>query len=286
MPCRGIEMHTPTQRPVILFRAPDRHYKAELEAAKLWFDVYEQRCQIPKNRFVIGRYSVLPFYKELEKDLEWNGSRLVNTVAGHRYIADLQNWYEHLGPSLTPRTWTRLEEVPDVGGPFVVKGETNSRKDKWNKLMFAETKRDAIEIVGELSGDSLLMNQSVYVREFVPLKTFMVSPINGQPITEEYRFFCLDGKVVCGGYYWSDFAEDVRELGVNINPDNVPRSFLTNVLDKLDQRARFVVVDVARTASGGWIVVELNDGQMSGLSEIDPDMFYKALHDSVTTSNR
>ena len=33
----------------------------------------------------------------------------------------------------------------------------------------------------------------------------------------------------------------------------------------------------ARTAAGGWIVVELNDGQRSGLSENDPRELYAAM---------
>jgi hypothetical protein len=36
----------------------------------------------------------------------------------------------------------------------------------------------------------------------------------------------------------------------------------------------FFVMDVALTESGRWIVIELNDGQMAGLSENDPDVLY------------
>ena len=36
-------------------------------------------------------------------------------------------------------------------------------------------------------------------------------------------------------------------------------------------------IDVAQTESGEWIVVELNDGQMSGLSENNPEVLYKNL---------
>jgi len=39
----------------------------------------------------------------------------------------------------------------------------------------------------------------------------------------------------------------------------------------------FFVVDVAETVSGGWTVIEINDGQMSGLSMIDPVAFYQSL---------
>ena len=33
----------------------------------------------------------------------------------------------------------------------------------------------------------------------------------------------------------------------------------------------------ARTGAGDWIVVELNDGQQSGLSAVDPEDLYRAL---------
>ena len=40
---------------------------------------------------------------------------------------------------------------------------------------------------------------------------------------------------------------------------------------------RFLVVDVAETAAGEWIVVEVNDGEMSGLACIEPEGFYANL---------
>ena len=274
-----------TQPPVVLFRTPDYRYGLEKTVASKYFQVYTQRSEVPPNSLVIGRYSVLPFYRELEKDLAWNKSRLINTHAQHRYIADLQNWYSDLGDSLTPRTWTRLEDVP-TDGPFIVKGETNSRKDKWNTLMYAANKQEAIKIANELSSDGLLLNQSLSVRQYVPLKTFFHSPINGQPITEEYRFFCLDKKVVCGAYYWSDFADDLKEQGIVVDPAVVPPAFMEEVLNKIGDNARFFVVDVAITAEGKPIVVELNDAQMSGPSENDLDNLYGTLYTHLVTKTR
>ena len=43
-------------------------------------------------------------------------------------------------------------------------------------------------------------------------------------------------------------------------------------------RSRFFSMDVARRRDGGWMIVELGDGQVSGLSrESDADRFYQAL---------
>jgi hypothetical protein len=38
---------------------------------------------------------------------------------------------------------------------------------------------------------------------------------------------------------------------------------------------RFFVLDLAQTIAGSWIVVEVNDGQMSGLSGCDADTLYR-----------
>ncbi len=43
-------------------------------------------------------------------------------------------------------------------------------------------------------------------------------------------------------------------------------------------RSRFFTMDVARRRDGGWMIVELGDGQVSGLPrEADADRSYSAL---------
>lgn len=260
--------------PIILFR-PDRTNEEELAVAREYFEVVTQRHACPKNSLVIGRYSVLPFYRELATDLELAGSRLVNSVEEHEYIADVGRWVEDLG-EWTPKTWTRLEDLPEQG-PFVLKGETNSKKNLWSTHMYAADKRAAVEVWLRLKEDFLLEHQQIYIRQFVPLRTFMQG-INGMPITEEYRFFCYGERVLSGGYYWSNYVADLPEVP---RASNVPKPFLHAVLRRLRGKATFYVVDVARRADGGWMVVELNDAQMSGPSEVKPHNLYKALADEL-----
>ena len=52
----------------ILFRNSIETHE-EFSIAKKYFNVIEYRSQIPNNSIVIGRYSVLPYYEELEKEL-------------------------------------------------------------------------------------------------------------------------------------------------------------------------------------------------------------------------
>ena len=108
---------------------------------------------------------------------------------------------------LTPATWDNLIHLPE-NKSFVLKGQTNSRKSKWLSDMFAIDKKAAIEVYGRLSGDGLIGDQKVYIREYVPLKTYLIG-LNGLPITKEFRFFVAYGEILCGAYYWQNYVDDL-----------------------------------------------------------------------------
>ena len=259
-------------RPIILYRESRETMDAdELSAAKEHFECTNSRMIIQAGDLVIGRYSVLPFYKEQERDINLVGAKLINTLSQHNYVADMQNWVYDL-KDLTPKTWDRLENLPEDCA-FVLKGETNSRKHDWSDLMFAPNKKAAIEIHSKLTKDGLIGYQKIYIRQYVPLKTYMVG-IKGLPITHEFRFFVCDKQILCGGYYWSSHVDDL-----DVKPDvtSVPQKFLQEVVNLIGDQIRFYVVDVAQTEAGDWIVIELNDGQMSGLSENNPKELYSNL---------
>ena len=170
--------------------------EAELSAASKHFPCVPQRTDIQKGDLVIGRYSVLPFYRELERDVRNLGAKLINSATEHEYIADLRNWVTDL-EGLTPKTWTRMEDVDD-DGPFVLKGLTNSRKDRWKTHMFAYDRQAMQDVYWRLMDDALIAAQGVAIRKFVPLKTYYYDDINQMPITEEYRFFVVYNKILEG----------------------------------------------------------------------------------------
>ncbi len=277
-------------RPVILYRGRDFEESEIGPAIDAGFEVYSQRTQVKKGDLVIGRYSVLPFYKETEKDINSLEARLINTYNQHLYIADLKNWYQDL-EWCTPKTYFNYQEVPYyTTHGYVVKGCTNSKKFEWNKSMFVgpTENRDAhdkvIAMAEDLKHDGLLCSQDMYIREFVPLKTYMKG-LYDLPITNEFRFFTIDGKIISSGFYWSNYVADIEEkIGRVPLSSDVPKEFLRGVLSCIKERARAIVVDVAEAASGEWVVIELNDLQMSGLSCNDPYILYENLFDSLRRS--
>jgi len=244
----------------------------EIEAASRHFHVEFQRTRCGAGDLVIPRYSALPHNQELCLDLAELGASPINSHRQHEYAAKLSNWYQDL-EGLTPKTWFSLESLPRDGTRFVVKGETNSKKLQWNTLMFAPDYRAAAEVYGKLTQDSVIGYQDIVFREYVPLVR-LEEGLNGMPISKEFRFFMLDGQILAGGFYWSSHIDDLDRVPII---SEVPAAFLETVANRMQGQIRFVVVDVAQTVSGDWIVVEVNDGCQSGLSEVSPDELYQNL---------
>jgi len=263
--------------PIILFRK-GMESEGELEIARKYFRVTEHRTECC-DHLVIPRYSALPYYRELEQDLKNLGCSPINSYEQHRWVADF-DYYEDL-KEFTPESWDEHEfPYANHAGPFVVKGRTNSRKFEWNKLMFAPTKRDAVRIGADLCLDGLLGPQGVIYRKYVPLKTFEIG-INGLPFTNEHRFFMLGKELLAHGYYWS--CTENTELGL-ITPEAI--EFAYKIAAIASQHVNFFALDIAETQSGEWILIEVNDGQMSGLSEINADVLYCNLSQALMRCER
>lgn len=257
--------------PTILFRM-DLENEAEFEIAKSSFNTVQYRSEIPKDSIIIPRYSALPFFKELEHDIINLGSSLINSKEQFDWIANFE--YYELIKDLTFKTYFDAQSLPDK--KFVVKGKTNSRKHQWNKMFFADSRRKAIEIACDLKQDALIGEQDIIFREFEELLTFETL-LNGLPVTNEFRFFFYKDIELCHGYYWS-CAENPEKGKLD---DNALKLVKT-VSNKVKNFNNFYTVDIAQKKNLDWIVVELNSGEMSGLSLCDPKILYNNLRKNLT----
>lgn len=260
----------------VLFRS-NRDLEEEMKICSQYFETISSRVGIT-NSLVIPRYSALPFYRELEHDLQLQGSKMINSYYEHNYIASF-DWYYDL-EKYTPKTWFSLQDVPKNGGPFVLKGRTNSRKHQWNSKMFVKDFQEAVKVHYELiNDDALISQQGVVIREYVELENFGVG-VNGQPFANEWRCFFYKGKLLSYGYYWVN-GDIIPDRSVF---DSEAQSFVQEVADILKERVNFFVVDIAKTKEGRWIVIEVNDGSMSGLSDNNPHELYFNLKREVEKS--
>lgn len=84
------------------------------------------------------------------------------------------------------------------------------------------------------------------------------------PLTKEFRLFYLNGKLLTYAQYWNEGDYECEQ------PD----------LDKFNQVAtqiesNFFTIDIAKQKNESWLIMELGDGQVSGLPEqMNLDDFY------------
>lgn len=234
----------------------------ELEIVKKYFKVSDSMVGI-KDDLVIGRYSCVPFYTEVEKGLSLQNSKLINSFSEHNYIASFDYYWDI--EQFTPKTWFKLSDVPE-GGPYVVKGVTNSKKQQWNTMMFAATKQDAIRIAMDLKNDYWFAGQDIIIRKYEPLIKLGDS-VNGLAFTNEWRFFFYKTDMLSHGFYWSE-SETIGQI------DQEGLLFAKSIAGIIAEKTNFFALDIGQKVDGSWIVIECNDGQMSGFSMNNPDDVY------------
>lgn len=264
--------------PQILFRrslAEEGEYKVvrELFGSNVYTD--RSRCY---NAIVIGRYSCLPYYEEYVADLDNRFCKPINSMQQHKWIAE-HSYYDDLDEYM-PKCWTDdTIFLADKEQKFIVKGKTNSRKH-W-KYMYGENRKAALQIAAELSQDLLIGSQGIIYKEYIELESFDVD-ITGIPVSNEWRFFYLFDKLLCYGYYWSNFPE----VQPTIDPKLI--NFAQTIADFIhkERLANFYVLDIAKKKDGGPILIEINDGQMSGLSNCNPTKLYRNLKNEIKDLGR
>ncbi|HEX8463055.1 MAG TPA: ATP-grasp domain-containing protein [Abditibacterium sp.] len=226
-------------------------------------------------------------YSRLYFGLKNRGFSLVNMPENYEFCHSMPRNYELLKP-LTPRTaWIERErfETPDGvdSAPIlaalegfgdraiIVKDYVKSQKHKWFEACFIPNCADksAVERVTrrflELQGEFL--SGGLVFREFVPLRAVGTHPQSGMPLTAEWRLFFFNGALMLSAPYWSQGDYE------GIEPDLTAFSALATAIP-----SQFFALDVAQTECGEWIVIELGDGQVSGLPKAElAGEFYDAL---------
>lgn len=209
-----------------------------------------------------------------------HGYRLVNAPAQYAGAHFLPNAYAHLDGTTPESVWTdgadydAAWEAYEAWGrpPAIVKDYVKSAKHRWKEACFLPEGSGRAHFVSVLTAlreyRATDFTGGFVLRRFAPLRVVGETSF-GQPLHEEYRLFFADGEC---------FARA---------PFAVPGDFAANIGTWRDIArrfgSRFLSMDVARTESGEWLVVETGDGGVSGLPEgVSSDSFYAALPESLS----
>ncbi|MCM1551673.1 MAG: ATP-grasp domain-containing protein [Butyrivibrio sp.] len=270
-------------------RQVDEDYQSEYDAARERFSCalfsYEDLCQ-GKLSLYGERISGLTIYRGwmMEPELYRNFYRLleerdiilINTPEEYERYHLLPNWYEDF-VGLTPQSvWTdsgsvekALELLPRMEGACIVKDYVKSRKHEWYDACYIPDAADqqtagrVIENFVSRQGESLV--GGVVLRRFEPLRRIGFHDKSGMPISEEYRVFVYEGRILIVDDYWAD-RHDVRL-------SEEEKRWIETLAAKV--RSHFVTIDLARREDGSLTVMELGDGQVSGLQQIEATELYK-----------
>ena len=208
-------------------------------------------------------------YADIEAMFEEFGMKLLISEAEHLRCSTIEKWY----PVLKDKTpFTKIyDEIPpldellqEFSFPVFIKGNRQTNRHKKSQCIIESA--DQYEYLQkEWNNDSILSWQRVAVREYVPLHVIDKDSYPDMvPISYEFRFFYYEGKCMAYGPYWymgKQYALTDNELNE-----------VLKLTDWAAQRleVRFPSIDVAKTALGEWIIIEVNDAQESGYVGANP----------------
>jgi hypothetical protein len=181
-----------------------------------------------------------------------------------------------LGDCTPPARWTddanireAWEAALELGPPpWVVKDHVKSAKELWHRACFVpegatyEDFAEVCERLLEARGDRF--ERGFVVKKYVELAALHGWTPEQRRVTDEHRLVFWEGRLVAHAPYYDvdsvlDSPEQFAVLGTTFG-------------------SPFFTADVARLASGGYTVIEINDGGCSVLPEqMDPRDLYSAV---------
>ena len=220
--------------------------------------------------------AVREYEAEYAEKADW-GLRLVNSPEEHFRASELEGWYP-LIPDLTPTTriFQSLPSASEIESefewPVFVKGSRQTSKHNPD-LSIARDPGDYSRLCNGYRCDEILNWQRPVIRQFVQLEPIAGDVPNKIRPSREFRTFWWNGELVGCGHYWYQLpaygAADL-EAGISVAREAARRVSVP-----------FLVVDIARTTSGDWIVIECNDAQEAGYVGLPPTVLWQNILERV-----
>jgi hypothetical protein len=231
----------------------------------------------PTPLTAVGRFGVTDNYADLYQQLAASGVLLIHTPDQYQLATELPHWYPLLS-DLTPRSvWfdqppTIAEIEQQFAWPIFLKGSRQTSRHK-AALSILHSPEDYVRAIEEYQHNPILHWQAVVCREFIRLRPVPAPPADTISPAFEFRTFWWRGECVGAGPYWAAFTsytwtKSEEQAALAVAAEAAGRLTIP-----------FLVVDVAQTQDGAWIVIEVNDGQESGYAGIAPVALWQRIVD-------
>jgi hypothetical protein len=232
-----------------------------------------QSLLYPPSQPIVARIGAFQDYLTSYAELITAGITLVHTPEEHDRCSFLPLWYPLIA-DLTPKSivYPSLPSAKvveqDFSWPVFVKGERQTHKHK-KSLSVIESREQFEQLLVNWKQDTMLHWQRMVCRQFVPLQLVEEPIADRLPSSYEFRLFYWKQQLVSIGRYWYECTH--YELSDQERTEAVE---LANEVARCISVC-FLVVDVAKTVEGKWIVIEVNDGQESGYAGINARLLWE-----------
>lgn len=222
-------------------------------------------------------------YNSLYEGLKRKNIHLINNPTEYKACHYLPESYEIIKKYTPKSIWVEVDEFKNYfncvfdklrvfnNKPIIIKDYVKSRKHEWNDAFYIKDSSDKNELLRVVNnfidrqGDNL--NEGLIFREFINLEFLTNHSKSNMPLTKEYRVFVINNipKLILN--YWDEGEYDQEQLPIN--------SF-EEVIYKIN--SNFFTIDIAKKTDGDWSIIEIGDGQVSGLPKnSDASLFYKTI---------
>ncbi|MCL2831872.1 MAG: ATP-grasp domain-containing protein [Treponema sp.] len=231
-----------------------------------------------------------PFeYIELYNELYSKNYKLINNPTEYQnchYLPDSLKYIENY----TPKTiYKKINNENDInvlidmaktfnGNAVIIKDYVKSEKHYWDTACFVANSNDknklykTIKNLIELKDNCF--NEGIVIREYLELNKLIKHSKSSMPLSEEYRLFFYKNKLLNIFDYWEE--GEYNKMKPNIN-------FFENIAKTVE--SNFFTMDIAKDVNGKFSIIELGDGQVSGIAKNEgKNIFYKILKERQTSA--
>lgn len=224
------------------------------------------------------RVGAIDDYAAEFEDKRAMGLRLVNSPEEHLRASELEVWYPLIS-DLTPRTMV-FETLPGAdeieahfAWPVFLKGSRQTSKHN-PELSVIQDRGHYERAAVQYRKDAILHWQKPVVRAFEPLAPAAGHVPGKIRPSVEYRSFWWFGECVGWGRYWYQVPPyDSAGIDEGLALAKAAAARL---------QVPFLVVDLAKTQDGRWIVIECNDAQESGYAGVAPLLLWRGVVSGIS----
>jgi hypothetical protein len=232
--------------------------------------IYRGWMLTPKQYFILYESLISKNYKLINNPIEYQNCH---------YLPDSLKFIEKYTPKTVFEKLTDKNNLQSIinkaktfgDRPVIIKDYVKSEKHDWDTACFVDNASNFEKLNQTINNFIRLrdkfLNEGLVIREFIELNDLTIHSKSSMPLTEEYRLFFFNNKLLGIYDYWEEGEYKLSK------PDT---ALFEDIAKNIE--SNFFSMDIARKKNGELIIIELGDGQVAGLPDrLDKGEFYKLL---------